>query len=140
MNKVCFLAGCCLLSLCAAAFAAPPSPPDKPSEMNWTRRPVPFSHQTHFEGLADRGSPEAVCVLCHHPVESGDVYLTCATEGCHDDLNPKDKSVRSYFQATHKKKKETLYSCVSCHEEVAGSDISAKKRLAGCKDSACHGS
>ena len=135
MKTKMFLTGLCLLACCSLARAAAP---EQPSEMNWTRRPVPFSHQAHFTALSDRGSQEELCVLCHHPVEGRESFLTCATEGCHDELNPKDKSVQSYFQATHKKKTETFHSCVSCHEQAAGSDTGRKKRLAGCKDSACH--
>ena len=138
MKRVLFLLLFCLWA--ADAFTAAVDPPPAPSELNWTRRPVPFSHQTHLEGLRLNGNYQNACILCHHPVNGETPYLTCASPECHDELNPKDMSIRSYFQATHKRKKETFYSCVACHEEKAGSDPAEKKRLAGCKASVCHSS
>lgn len=141
MKRAVLVLGCLLGLLCSASADAV-EPPGEQTEMNWTRRPVPFSHQVHAEGLArTREGAEAgqgYCALCHHPVKGETPYLTCASPDCHDNLNPKDKSVRSYYLATHKKQKETFHSCVSCHEEVAGDDAAAMKRLAGCKQSACH--
>lgn len=128
-----------LLCICLAAptaFASPP--PEEIREMNWTRRPVLFNHQAHFAGMGVPDNPQESCASCHHPVYGESVFKTCASEGCHDNLDPKDKSPQSYFQATHKKKTATFYSCVSCHEEQAGTDTRKKKRLAGCKESACH--
>ena len=124
----------------AATAEAPVAAPGETREMNWTRRPVMFSHQVHAKALAEKeiNDPQAYCALCHHPVNGETSYLTCAAPGCHDNLNQKDKSVQSYYLATHKKKKETFYSCISCHEERAGDDIAAMKCLAGCKQSVCH--
>jgi hypothetical protein len=140
MKKTTVLLLICICLAGTAAFAAP-GPPEAPAEireMDWTRRPVAFSHQAHFAGLGMQADPRESCVLCHHPVNGEAVFKTCAAEGCHDNLDPKDKSVQSYFQATHKRKKDTFYSCVSCHQEHAGADIEKKKRLTGCKESACH--
>jgi Class III cytochrome C family. len=123
-----------------APVTTPVEAPEEAREMNWTRRPVVFSHQVHAKALAGKktNDPHAYCARCHHPVNGETPYLTCASPECHDNLNQKDKSVQSYYLATHKKKKETFYSCISCHEEQAGDDIAAMKRLAGCKQSACH--
>ena len=127
----------CIGFLCTAALASP-APPRESTEMNWTRRPVLFSHSTHLNAL-DRGTaPEQTCALCHHPVKGEVLFLTCTSPDCHDNLNQKDLSVHSYYQATHKKTKDSFYSCLSCHEERAGDDLARIKRLAGCKESACH--
>lgn len=137
MKSRIILWGCCLCLVCIGAFAAVP-PPDAPSELNWTRRSVTFSHQAHFTGLGTETTPQASCALCHHPVNGETPFLTCAAPDCHDNLNAKDKSVRSYHQAIHKKKKDSFHSCLSCHEERSGADPAQKKRLAGCKQSVCH--
>jgi hypothetical protein len=79
-----------------------------------------------------------VCTLCHHPVNGMPQHLTCATQDCHDNLNPKDKSVRSYYLATHAAPKGLFYSCVACHAEQAGDDAPTMKRMIGCEESACH--
>ncbi|MDR1124873.1 MAG: cytochrome c3 family protein [Deltaproteobacteria bacterium] len=136
MKKTLFLMAFCL-SFCAAAYAAT-APPEQSSELNWTRRPVVFSHQAHFTGIAERDAPAETCTLCHHPLGEKQVFQTCAAAGCHDNLDAKDKSLQSYYQATHKRKTDTYDSCVSCHTEVAGKDAAMKKRLIGCKESACH--
>jgi hypothetical protein len=142
----------------AATSAA--SPPPEPTELNWSRRPVLFSHQTHLNAPALRSLAEAaqlpperpdgegvnsppvadtdVCTLCHHPVNDMPQRLTCATQDCHDNLNPKDKSVRSYYLATHAAPKGLFYSCVACHAEQAGDDAPTMKRMIGCEESACH--
>ncbi|MDR2605386.1 MAG: cytochrome c3 family protein [Desulfovibrio sp.] len=142
----------------AAAVVA--SPPPEPTELNWSRRPVLFSHQTHLNAPALRSRTDAtklpperpdggevnnppiadtgVCVLCHHRVNGVTHYLTCATQDCHDNLNPKHKSVRSYYLATHAAPKGIFYSCVACHTEQAGDDALKIKRMAGCEESACH--
>jgi hypothetical protein len=136
------------------------SPPPEPTELNWSRRPVLFSHQTHLDASVLRSRADAtklpperpdggetnsppvadieVCVLCHHPVNGVAQRLTCATQDCHDNLNPKDKSVRSYYSATHAAPKGLFYSCVACHTEQAGDDAPTMKRMAGCEESACH--
>jgi hypothetical protein len=137
------------------------SPPPEPTELNWSRRPVLFSHQTHLNapalrnragaaqlpperpdgGKGENSPPVAdtdVCTLCHHPVNGIRQHLTCATQDCHDNLNPKDKSVRSYYLATHAAPKGLFYSCVACHEEQAEDDAPTMKRMIGCENSACH--
>lgn len=137
MKKMTIFVFFCMCLAGTAAFASV-LPPEGDREMNWTRRPVIFNHQTHFAAMGAQAAPQDSCASCHHPVSGESDFKTCASEGCHDNLDPTDKSVSSYFQATHKKKKTTYYSCVSCHEERAGSDIAKKKQLAGCKESACH--
>ena len=123
---------------CATAIAAVPVPPEAASELNWTRRPVPFSHAAHFAGLGVQNDPSGACISCHHPVNGEAVYATCASKGCHDNLNQKDISVHSYYLATHKKETERYFSCVSCHEKQAGEELDRRKGLAGCKGSVCH--
>ncbi|MDR1685327.1 MAG: cytochrome c3 family protein [Desulfovibrio sp.] len=143
------------------ATAAAASPPPEPTELNWSRRPVLFSHQTHLNAPALRSGagvsarspaqPEGggnansqllpdseVCASCHHPVDGMTRHLACATQDCHDNLNPKDKSVRSYYLSTHAAPKGRFYSCVACHTEQAGDDAPTLKRMAGCEESACH--
>ncbi|MDR1947397.1 MAG: cytochrome c3 family protein [Desulfovibrio sp.] len=133
MKKIVFLPLCLL---CTGAFAAV-SPPGEPTEMNWTRRPVVFSHRAHLDAAALQGDGEN-CGLCHHPVNDVTRHLTCATPDCHDNLNPKDMSVRSYYLATHNILKGRFNSCLACHVEQAGGDMAKMKRMVGCEESACH--
>jgi hypothetical protein len=127
-----------------AAFSSPSAPvrpPDAPTELNWTRRPVPFSHQTHLKALSGPASglaSEPLCASCHHPVQGEIPYLTCAARGCHDNLNSRDVTLRSYYLATHNKENGTFRSCLSCHLEHAGQDQTRLKALAGCRASLCH--
>jgi|GEM_PF-1453989 len=124
---------------CGAALAAPTlQPPDQPIHMNLTRKPVFFSHQSHFDALGGKVGQEALCAQCHHPVQGETAYLSCAHAGCHDNLDARDKGVHSYFVATHRPEKKPINSCRSCHRERAGADRAAQKRLVGCKSSACH--
>jgi hypothetical protein len=159
-------AGAIVIASTASAAAADAgtyhaaSPPPGPAELNWSRKPVLFSHQTHLNAPALRsraraaelyprrsGGEEAnspssadseVCVSCHHPVNGVTRHLTCATQDCHDNFNPRDKSARSYYLATHAAPKVIFYSCVACHTEQAGNDAAAVKRMAACEDSVCH--
>jgi hypothetical protein len=147
--------------IAAVTVTAAASPPSGPTELNWSRRPVLFSHQTHLNAPALRsrtgvqelcpaqpggagnanGPPTAdtgVCMLCHHPVDGMTRHLACATRDCHDNLNPRDKSVHSYYLATPARPKGRFYSCVACHTEQAGDDAPAMKRMAGCEESVCH--
>ena len=127
------------LSLSMAAFAASRvQPPEGTIDLRLTRKPVYFSHQTHFAALAGGVAQEDTCIACHHLVENSPVFQSCAADGCHDNLNPRDVSPRSYYLATHKKVKETFNSCLSCHIQQAGDVLEEKKRLVGCKNSACH--
>ncbi|MDR2051574.1 MAG: cytochrome c3 family protein [Deltaproteobacteria bacterium] len=131
------------LGVPAAFSSASPAvqPPAAPTELNWTRRPVPFSHQTHLRALSGPAAALALvpsCASCHHPVQGEIPYLSCAVKGCHDNLNSRDSSVRSYYLATHKKEKEPFWSCLSCHLAQAGQDPERLKTLAGCRASLCH--
>jgi hypothetical protein len=124
----------CLLCVGASAAVLPPS---GPVELNWSRRPVMFSHQAHLNASAlQRG--EDICLLCHHPVGDTARHLSCATRDCHDNLNPRDTSVRSYYLAVHAVPKRRFYSCAACHTEQAGDDAVKMKYMAGCEKSACH--
>lgn len=86
-----------------------------------------FNHSTHTD---------AKCEDCHH-VEGDQQYAGCTTEGCHDVMDKKDKSVNSWYMVIHGKQGEK-HTCMSCHKEVAGTDKEKKKALLGCKGSACH--
>ena len=131
----------CFMFLCLAAFAASGvQPPEGTIDMRLTRKPVLFSHQTHLAALAGGAATEDTCVACHHLVENTPVFQSCAADGCHDNLNPRDVSPRSYYLATHKKEKTSFNSCLSCHIQQAGDVLEEKKRLVGCKKSACHSS
>ncbi|GFH63277.1 MAG: cytochrome c class III [Candidatus Desulfovibrio kirbyi] len=126
---------CLVLAVMATATAAVEAP-RTPTELNWTSRPVLFSHQIHFGALG--GDAATQCASCHHPVEGDIPYKTCATHDCHDNLDKRDTSPRSYYLAIHKNKKEKYWSCVSCHEQRAGEDVEAIKKMVGCNASVCH--
>jgi hypothetical protein len=119
-------AGFCTATALAAGPAAPPD-----GELAWTRRPVPFSHSAHAAASVD-------CASCHHPGADQQPYQPCAAAGCHDNLNSRDTSLRSYYLATHQNENPERHSCVSCHAGRAGDDPPEQKRLAGCRGSVCH--
>ena len=131
------VSGTAMAAVVATASPAPPAP-EGSSELNFTRRPVTFSHESHFQGMGVTAKPEESCTACHHPVGGKVAYITCASKGCHDNLNQKDTSVRSYFLAMHKKEDPLHASCVSCHDKAAAGDPAREKALTGCRNSVCH--
>ncbi|MCA1944283.1 MAG: cytochrome c3 family protein [Desulfovibrio sp.] len=89
---------------------------------------VIFNHSTH---------KDVKCEDCHHmPGEKQ--YAGCTTDGCHNILDKADKSVNSWYKVIHDAKAETKPTCISCHKDLAGEDKDLKKKLTGCKGSACH--
>jgi hypothetical protein len=106
--------------------------------MNWTRRPVTFSHERHFTANNAAANEPRSCILCHHPARGETPRKPCAAAGCHDNMRSKATDANAYFQATHKQEKEPYNSCVSCHTQAAGTDLEKLKRLAGCNESVCH--
>ncbi|MFZ5427010.1 MAG: cytochrome c3 family protein [Thermodesulfobacteriota bacterium] len=76
-----------------------------PAGATATKAPVKFSHEKH----------KAVdCKGCHHK-ESKD--MKCSGAGCHDNLDPADKtSDKSFYMAFHKG--DSKKSCVGCHKEA----------------------
>lgn len=130
MKKIFFLGLLLLVTAFAlTAVAAAPKAPADGLKMDKTKKVVVFNHSTH---------KDIQCVDCHHPVDGKENYQNCASAGCHDNFDQKDKSVHSYYQAMHKKKGNKFDTCVSCHEKVAGADKAKKKELAGCAKSKCH--
>jgi hypothetical protein len=122
-----------LASLSLAAESGRPQAPQNPTELNWTRRPVPFDHSSHLQVLG-----EEACSSCHHPDAGRNYFRSCAEAGCHDQLNTRDTTPQSYYQATHKQAPENFNSCVSCHTLSAAGEPDELKRLAGCRNSVCH--
>ena len=122
---------------CAVSHAAP-VPPDQPVHMNLTRKPVFFSHKDHFENLKKQREQAELCGLCHHTVNGEQQFKSCAADGCHDNLDARNKTVHSYYVAVHRPEKKPINSCRSCHKEHAGPYREVQKRLIGCKKSSCH--
>lgn len=129
MRKILF---CGALALAVAfalpAFAVPEVPADG-LKMDASKLTVVFNHSTHADYK---------CGDCHHPVNGKEDYRKCNSAGCHDIMDKKDKSVHSYYKVMHNRKALQHETCVSCHLKVAGKDAAAKKKLTGCKKSACH--
>lgn len=122
-----------LMSAAVMCFVALPAvnAADAPADglkMAKTAKPVVFNHSTH---KADD------CKACHHTWDGAGAIQSCAAAGCHDVMDKKDKSVNSYYLAMHNKK-AAHPTCVSCHADKAGDDKDLKKKLTGCKGSACH--
>ena len=114
----------------AAAAAEKPKVPEDGLKLDRVKKVVVFNHSTHEKGMT--------CVDCHHLVDGVEDYRSCATAGCHDKLDQKDKSVNSYYQAFHKAKGAKFQTCVSCHTKEAGADKDRKRELVGCTKSKCH--
>lgn len=119
-----------ILALAIPAIAAQPAAPADGIKMEATQKKVVvFNHSTH---------KELKCVQCHHLVGGKEEFRKCATAGCHDSMDRKDKSERGYYQAMHGKTEKDIKSCVACHTEVAAAKPDLKKELTACKGSKCH--
>ena len=131
MRKLLLLGIFCLTAVLALpVLASQPEVPADGIKMNkGGKKEVIFNHSTH---------KKPACGECHHPVDGKEDYGACSKAGCHDKLDPKDKSVNSYHLVIHKKKDTKFQTCVSCHEKTAGDDKDKKKELAGCAKSKCH--
>jgi hypothetical protein len=92
---------------------------------------VEFNHSTHLD---------YACTECHHTWDEagGEDPKSCASPGCHDAMDKRDKTEHSYYKAIHNMRAEEIQSCVSCHRDAAGDDREKKKELAGCRGSVCH--
>ncbi|GAB7079895.1 cytochrome c3 family protein [Megalodesulfovibrio paquesii] len=90
---------------------------------------VPFNHSAH---------KDIKCEDCHH--QAGEKqYAKCTDSGCHADVDKASKEKTSWMQVVHNAKGDTAKpTCVGCHKEKAGDDKELKKKLTGCKGSACH--
>lgn len=131
MKKFLSLGLVCAALVCFCALPAV-NAADAPADgqaMSHTKKPVTFNHSTH---------KSADCKVCHHTWDGAAAVKKCSDAGCHDNFDKKDKSVHSYYLAMHTKKAKKTDSCVSCHKKTAGKDKAMKKKLTGCKKSACH--
>lgn len=131
MKKLLIVGIFCMTAVLALpVLAAQPDVPADGIKMNkGGKKEVIFNHSTH---------KDQACVDCHHPVDGKEDFRPCATAGCHDNLDPKDKSINSYHQIAHKKKDTKFQTCMSCHEKTAGDDKAKKKELTACAKSKCH--
>lgn len=131
MKNLFFLGLLMLVSAFALTALARPAVPADGLKMELTKKSVTFDHSVHEKAGID-------CSQCHHKVKGEEHYEKCSTAGCHDNLDQKDKSVNSYYQAMHKFKDNQHASCVSCHREKAGDDKDKKKAMTACAKSSCH--
>ena len=92
---------------------------EPPEEVEAKRGPVDFPHGLHFQFS---------CQSCHHEWYGEDEVQGCATEGCHDQLEP-DPSTRNikdpanvyyYLAAYHN-------TCLPCHRDLQKERISFEK-------------
>lgn len=120
-----------VMAFAIPALAAQPTAPADGLKMEATQKKVVvFNHTSH---------KDVTCVQCHHPVQGKEEFRKCATAGCHDSMDRKDKSERGYYQAMHGKYDgQGVKSCVACHAEVAAAKPDMKKELTACKQSKCH--
>lgn len=128
LGLVCF-ALVCFCALPALNAADAPADGLKMEKSKKAKKHVVFNHSTH---------QSEDCKVCHHTWDGAAAVKACSAAGCHDNFDKKDKSVHSYYQATHSRKAKKAPSCLSCHKKVAKKDKSKKKMLTGCSKSACH--
>lgn len=122
-----------VLSLAVASvFAA--EAPKAPIELKYfPKHVVRFPHAPHEAHKVE-------CKTCHHKWDGQGEVKACGSAGCHDVFSKKDKSVKSLYKVIHKKSKDPI-NCLTCHkQQVAGKkgDKAFKKKMTGCKGSACH--
>lgn len=98
----------------------------RPEVLNKVRfTPVKFSHFDH---------QDVNCGKCHHTWDGKSQIKSCASVGCHDDLEHK-AAPHSYFKAFHTLQSDV--SCRGCHVKMnkAGETDLA---VAPCANNACH--
>jgi hypothetical protein len=105
-----FIAALLVSAFCLPALYAVDAPADlvikAPEGMAATQEPVKFSHKGH--AAID-------CKACHHKWDGKAAITKCASAGCHDATDPKDKtSDKSFYRAYHDMKSEK--SCLGCHK------------------------
>ncbi len=119
-----------LLAMAMAAVAAPPPVPADGIKIDKNpKQVVIFNHSTH---KAEK------CDACHHMVDGKENYGKCFEAGCHDNMDRKDKSVKSYYNVIHAKSGTKFSTCMSCHLQTAEKMPDKKKELTACKQSKCH--
>ncbi len=75
-----------------------------PEGMKATKTEAKFSHKGHAK---------IDCKVCHH---KGEANQKCASAGCHDSTDPKDKkSEHSFYRTFHDMQSER--SCLGCHKK-----------------------
>lgn len=109
--------------------AEQPTPPQNPLPLQYLKKTVDFPHLPHT-GLT--------CVSCHHTWDGESVMPKCTNSGCHDVMDPKDKSVQSFYKVIHGRGSKDVASCLSCHKVEAKKQPDKRKYLTGCTQSACH--
>jgi len=126
---LCIMAGL-LFAFVLSAVAAQPDVPADGIKLANTKQAVIFNHSTHKKDLQ--------CGECHHLVDGKENYGKCASAGCHDSMERKDKSVRGYYNAMHAKSGTKFSTCASCHLQTVEKFPDRKKELTACKQSKCH--
>ena len=96
-------------AFCLPALWAVEAPKDMelkvPAGATATKAPVKFSHEKHKANE---------CKACHH---KGEQDFKCSNKGCHDNVDPTDKtSEKSFYMAFHKG--DSVHSCVGCHKKA----------------------
>jgi len=116
------------IALALPAIAARPEAPEGAIKMALTpKQPVMFEHEEH---------DDIDCAVCHHEVDGVENFQKCSSSGCHDAVGSKEKGVDSYHRMIHDRKLEN--SCLGCHVRAAKAEPKDRKKLTGCKGSACH--
>lgn len=108
---------------------AVPQVPEEPLPIKGSKKTVMFPHKPH---------EKVECVKCHHKVDDKANFQKCSDAGCHDNLTEK-KGQSSLYYVMHSKSDELKHSsCVKCHTEFVAEKPDLKKKMTGCKGSACH--
>lgn len=96
-----------------------------PSGIVAVRSPVAFPHSLHFS---------YACRRCHHKWDGLTPVKTCMAAGCHDALDPPQKSEKAleydleampYFKYAYHKR------CIGCHKEIRTINHAAEKSIMG---------
>lgn len=122
-----------VLSVCVGGvFAA--EAPKEPIELKYfPKLQVKFPHAPHEAHKVE-------CQVCHHKWDGQGAVKACGSAGCHDVFDRKDKSEKSLYKAIHTKSKDPI-NCLTCHKKQVKEkkgDKEFKKKMTGCKGSACH--
>ncbi len=135
MRKVFLLAFLCAIAVCVSVGSVlAADAPSQPIELKYfPKLQVQFPHAPH-------AAHNVECQKCHHKWDGQGEVKACGSAGCHDVYDKKDKTEKSLYNAIHGKSENPI-SCLSCHKmqvENKKGDKDFKKKMTGCKGSACH--
>jgi len=123
------LSACMVLAVALPALFAEEAPKESIELAYLPDLKVQFPHDKHCS---------IACQECHHKWDGEGKIQSCTDSGCHDVMDKKDKTEKSFYNIIHGKGSDDVQTCLGCHREEAKKDKDKRKQLTSCRGSACH--